>query len=82
MTRVFQHLLSSKFALTVKSENMSDMFYWAKVKFGLKPTLRVHVVRLRGRSANEAAYAIAEKQLYFEPLLRDRVGPHILCPRH
>jgi len=48
-----------------KSENMSDMFYWAKVKFGLKPTLRVvHVVTLRGRSANEAAYAIAEKQLY------------------
>jgi hypothetical protein len=48
-----------------KSENTSDMFYWAKVKFGLKPTLRVvHVVTLRGRSANEAAYAIAEKQLY------------------
>jgi hypothetical protein len=48
-----------------KSENMNDMFYWAKVKFGLKPTLRVvHVVTLRGRSANEAAYAIAEKQLY------------------
>jgi hypothetical protein len=41
-----------------KSENMSDLFYWAKVKFGLKPTLRVvHVVTLRGRSANEAAIA-------------------------
>jgi len=48
-----------------KSENISDMFYWAKVKFGLKPTLRiVQVVTLRDNSANEAAYAIAEKQLY------------------
>ena len=48
-----------------KSENISDMFYWAKVKFGLKQTLRiVQVVTLRGSSAKEAAYAIAEKQLY------------------
>lgn len=47
------------------AENISDMFYWAKVKFGLKPTLRViHVVTLAGRSVNEPAYAIAEKQLY------------------
>ena len=47
------------------SGNISDMFYWAKVKFGLKPTLRViHVVTLTGRSVNEPAYAIAEKQLY------------------
>lgn len=50
---------------SAKPENVSDMFYWAKVKFGLKPTLRVvHVVTLRGQSANEPAYAIAEKQLY------------------
>ena len=35
------------------------------MKFGLKPTLRiVQVVTLRGNSANEAAYAIAEKRLY------------------
>ena len=48
-----------------KAENISDMFYWAKVKFGLKPTLRiVQVVTLRGQSTNEPAYAIAEKQLY------------------
>ena len=48
-----------------KSENISDMFYWAKVKFGLKPTLRVvQVVTLRGTSPNEGTYAIAEKQLY------------------
>jgi hypothetical protein len=42
-----------------------DMFYWAKVKFGLKPTLRVvQLVTMRGQSAKEPAYAIAEKQLY------------------
>lgn len=48
-----------------KSPNIEDIFYWAKVKFGLKPTLRVvQMVTLKGQSANEPAYAIAEKQLY------------------
>jgi hypothetical protein len=48
-----------------KPANVEDTFYWAKVKFGLKPTLRVvQIVTLRGRSADEPAYAIAEKQLY------------------
>ena len=50
---------------TAKPENVDDAFYWAKVKFGLKPTLRVvHIVTLRGNSADQPAYAIAEKQLY------------------
>jgi hypothetical protein len=48
-----------------KAANIEDTFYWAKVKFGLKPTLRVvHLVTMRGQSAKEPAYAIAEKQLY------------------
>jgi hypothetical protein len=48
-----------------KPANVEDTFYWAKVKFGLKPTLRViQVVTMKGRSVNEPAYAIAEKQLY------------------
>ena len=48
-----------------KSPNIEDMFYWAKVKFGLKPTLRVvQFVTFRGQSAEEPAYVIAEKQLY------------------
>jgi len=69
-----------------KSPNIEDTFYWAKVKFGLKPTLRVvQLVTMRGQSANEPAYAIAEKQLYsshyFETALdltfciRDRDDP-------
>lgn len=44
---------------------MDDTFYWAKVKFGLKPTLRVvHVVTMRNIAGDEHSYAIAEKQLY------------------
>lgn len=49
----------------VESANIEDTVYWAKVKFGLKPTLRiVQLVMFRGHSAKEPAYAIAEKQLY------------------
>ncbi len=45
--------------------NVEDVFYWAKVKFGLKPTLRiVHVVTMRGSAGSDLAYVIAEKQLY------------------
>jgi hypothetical protein len=48
-----------------KPANVENNFYWAKVKFGLKPTLRVvHVVTMRGDPADQVAYAIAEKQLY------------------
>jgi hypothetical protein len=48
-----------------KPADVEDTFYWAKVKFGLKPTLRVlHVLTMRGKGPIEPAYAIAEKQLY------------------
>jgi hypothetical protein len=48
-----------------KPTNVEDTFYWAKVQFGLKPTLRVvHVVTRRGDPADPVAYAVAEKQLY------------------
>jgi hypothetical protein len=46
-------------------ENVQTQFYWEKVNFGLKPTLRmVQTVVYRGKSPNEPAYAVAEKQLY------------------
>jgi len=49
----------------VRPANVEDTFYWSKVKFGLKPTLRVvHVVIWRNTAAEQVAYAIAEKQLY------------------
>jgi len=45
--------------------NVESTFYWANVKFGLKPTQRlVHVLILRGSHPKEPAYTIAEKQLY------------------
>ena len=48
-----------------KPANVEDTFYWARVKFGLKPTLRaVQMVTMRGNPADRVAYAIAEKQLY------------------
>ncbi len=48
-----------------KPANVEDRFYWAKVKFGLKPTLRVvQVVTFSGDASDGIAYAIAEKQLY------------------
>jgi hypothetical protein len=48
-----------------KPANVEDTFYWAKVKFGLKPMLRVvQVVTMRGNPADQVVYAIAEKQLY------------------
>jgi hypothetical protein len=48
-----------------KPANVEDTFYWARVKFGLKPTLRIlHVVTMKGNPDDEVACAIAEKQLY------------------
>src|SRR5271157_1935718 len=58
----YQYLLSYPNA---RPANVEDTFYWARVKFGLKPTLRiVHMVTMRGEPTDEVAYAIAEKQLY------------------
>jgi hypothetical protein len=48
-----------------KPANYEETFYWTKVKFGLKPTLRItHMVTMRGSPADPIASAIARKQLY------------------
>jgi hypothetical protein len=48
-----------------QSENMKSDFYWEKVNFGLKPTIRViQAIVYRGASATDPAYAVALKQLY------------------
>jgi len=48
-----------------KPANAEDLFYWARVRFGLKPTLRmVHVVVLRGMRPGDPACVIAEQQIY------------------
>lgn len=58
----YQYLLDYPLA---KPSNVEDAFYWARVKFGLKPTLRiVQMVTLHGNPSDPVAYAIAQKQLY------------------
>lgn len=48
-----------------KPTNVENVFYWDKVKFGLKPTMRVvQVVTMKGNNPQQPAYTIAEKQLY------------------
>jgi hypothetical protein len=47
------------------SKNIQSQFYWERVNFGLKPTLRlVQAIVYRGKSPSEPAYAVAVKQLY------------------
>jgi hypothetical protein len=48
-----------------KPTDVQNTFYWAKVKFGLKPTLRVvHVLTLQRETPAGLVIAVAEKQLY------------------
>jgi hypothetical protein len=57
-----------RYLLTYPEGQPSDVentFYWAKVKFGLKPTLRVvHVLTLRRETPAGPEIVVAEKQLY------------------
>jgi hypothetical protein len=50
----------------VKSGALQSQFYWEKINFGLKPTLRVvqSIVYRGTTSYGEPAFAVAEKQLY------------------
>jgi hypothetical protein len=48
-----------------KSDNIQSEFYWEKVNFGLKPTIRVlQAVLYRGADSSRPEYAVAVKQLY------------------
>ena len=47
------------------SDQLQSQFYWEKINFGLKPTLRiVQAIVFRGAGPTEPAYAVAVKQLY------------------
>lgn len=49
----------------VQPANIQSDFYWEKVNFGLKPTLRiVQAILYRGTHPTDPAYAVAVKQLY------------------
>jgi hypothetical protein len=69
-----------------QTENIQSEFYWEKVNFGLKPTLRIlQAVVYRDSHSPDPAYAVAVKQLYashyFETALdltvcvRDQTNP-------
>jgi hypothetical protein len=48
-----------------RPSEVEDTFYWAKVDFGLRPTLRVlHVVTMQKTRDGAPAFVSAEKQLY------------------
>ena len=58
----YRYLLSYPRETPAKVE---DWFYWEKVKFGLKPTLRVvHVITMSRNTVHGREYVVAEKQLY------------------
>ena len=45
--------------------NLESLFYWEKVKFGLKPTLRLnHVIAYRAQGPSGQVHIVAVKQLY------------------
>jgi hypothetical protein len=47
------------------SKLIESQYYWEKVNFGLKPTIRViQAIVYRGASATDPTYAVALKQLY------------------
>jgi len=49
----------------VALSNVETEFYWEKVNFGLKPTLRmVQAIVYRGTRSTDPAYAVAVKQFY------------------
>jgi hypothetical protein len=80
VAETFQSLLSRSKALPVyladldrylldyqneKLISIQSEFYWEKVNFGLKPTLRIlQAIVYRGTRSTEPAYAVAVKQLY------------------
>ena len=48
-----------------KNEHIQSEFYWEKVNFGLKPTIRLlQAVLYRGADSSGPEYALAVKQLY------------------
>jgi len=61
--------------------NADSQFYWEKVNFGLKPTLRiVQAIVYRGASPSEPAYTIAIKQLYSSHYFRAALDLSVCVP--
>ena len=68
---------------TAQSENIRSEFYWEKVNFGLKPTLRiVQAIVYRGSGSTETANALAVKQLYASHYFETALDLTICVPDH
>jgi hypothetical protein len=66
----------------VKSEHIKSAFYWEKVNFGLKPTIRlVQAVLYRGADPSRPEYAVAIKQLYASHYFHTALDLTV-CVRH
>jgi len=66
-----------------QSENIRSEFYWEKVNFGLKPTLRiVQAIVYRGSGSTETANALAVKQLYASHYFETALDLTICVPDH
>jgi hypothetical protein len=64
-------------------ENIQSEFYWEKVNFGLKPTLRiVQAIVYRDSGSTEPAYALAVKQLYASHYFETALDLTICVPDH
>ncbi len=64
-----------------KAGSMEDTFYWAKVKFGLKPTLRiVHQSVTKESVHGNPVYMVAEKQLYANHYFRTALDLSFCVP--
>jgi hypothetical protein len=66
-----------------QTENIQSEFYWEKVNFGLKPTLRiVQAIVYRGSGSTEPANALAVKQLYASHYFETALDLTICVPDH
>lgn len=62
----------------VKLDGGEDIFYWSKVQFGLKPTVRLnHLVLYHNQSDPEFPWVVASRQIlsthYFQAALELRI---------
>ena len=65
------------------SEGIESQFYWEKVSFGLKPTLRIlQAIVYRDKDAANPRYAIAVKQLYSSHYFETALDLTVCVPDH
>jgi hypothetical protein len=65
------------------SDGIESQFYWEKVNFGLKPTLRiVQAIVYRDKDSKNPKYAVAIKQLYASHYFETALDLTVCVPDH